>query len=113
MLTRFAYDSSYYSGNRARPKAFLPPKDKKTSVFRLGDFDHAMKLQHALDHARPVAPKGYAQVLAHRVLAIDGMGLEDETPPPLHVNITGWPDDLEHQKNIAQEIAAEASFIPA
>ena len=116
MLTRFAYSSSYYAaGNRVRHTAFMPPKDDlKTSVFRLGAVDHAGTLQHALEHCRPgQMPKGYAQVLSADVQAVQGLDLEDEEPPPCHVNIVGWPADIEEQKSLAIVIAANAAFVPA
>lgn len=115
-ICRFAVESSYYrpSNNTVRAKAFLP-KDGTTSVFRLGDLAHYARIVHGNEHVgtpRGKSVLGYAEVASTRVDE-HGLALIVDEPPPLHWNISEWPEDEDRQKLLALDLATLATFVPA
>jgi len=101
------------SDRSVRPDAFIPHPYPNLSVTRHVGLAEVVLWQIGQEIAdtRPARLHGRADFQAHtvtkRLLCIA------PTPEPKnHANITGWPPDKPSQKIIAQEIAAEAQFMP-
>lgn len=104
-LSRFLFSSNNYrlSDNTVRHSAFMPPEDKRLSVFRTSGLQEN-EIWRLGDALRAKPPLGRADISA---LAINKSGLTivpDDTPPR-HANILGWPDEASAIKLKALELA--------
>jgi hypothetical protein len=93
ILARYIYFRNHYrpSDNTVRYSAFMPPADKRLSVFRtsgLGEYG-IWALGESL---RPQPLKGRADITVAAVRET-GLALDADDIPPRHANIVGWPDD--------------------
>jgi hypothetical protein len=117
LVARFIMQRSHFrSDQTVKPDAFFPPHNLKLSVTRHRSATEseiwtiaqsvATKRQRTL-YGR--ADVGVSAFLRHR-LSVDSAPEQDN---PNHANVLGWPAEKAAQKNLAQEIAAEAGFKPA
>jgi len=98
---------------RVRPDAFIPHPYPDLSVTRHMDLSEAelWQIGQAIADKRPATLYGRADLRAKSVIK-KSLRIVPTSEPKNHANITGWPADKPSQKIIAQEIAAEARFIP-
>jgi len=96
-----------------RPDAFIPHPYPDLSVTRHMDLLEAELWQIGQEIAdkRPATLYGRADLQAISVIK-KSLRIVPTPEPKNHANITGWPADKPSQKIIAQEIAAEARFVP-
>lgn len=101
------------SGPSVRPDAFIPHPYPNLSVTRRKDLSEAELWQIGQEIAdkRPATLYGRADLQAISVIK-KSLRIVPTPEPKNHANITGWPADKPSQKIIAQEIAAEARFVP-
>ncbi len=118
LLARFVTVGSWVRADKTvRQDAFIPPKDLNLSVTRHLHLspEQLWKTGQAVANARLHTTLFGCADLA--VFAVTKTALRVEPAPiagnPQHAHITGWPLDKPAQKNIAQELAAAATFVPA
>ncbi|MDY7000562.1 MAG: hypothetical protein SVS15_02120 [Thermodesulfobacteriota bacterium] len=103
---------NYFSieNKRVKPKAFMPARDLKLSVYRVeGLTDQELWEIGENSVAQPSGRTlhGSAEILASRVLEKD-LNIDPDDIPPRHANVIGWPQEKHEQKSVAQELAAVA-----
>jgi hypothetical protein len=100
------------SDRSVRPDAFIPHLSS-LSVIRHIDLSEVELWQIGQEIAdkRPATLYGRADLQAISVIK-KSLRIVPTPEPKNHANITGWPADKPSQKIIAQEIAAEARFVP-
>ncbi len=116
LLARFVLQRSHVRSDRTvKPDAFLPPPNLELSVIRHRSAEPAelWAVGRAVAAKRQRTLYGRADVqtsvlLEHR-LSVVADAIEGN---PNHANVSGWPADKAAQKNIAQEVAAVADFVP-
>jgi hypothetical protein len=115
-LARYITSKSWYSRvkNRVKPRAFMPPIDRKLSVFRTDNLSEPeiwkIGLKNVIEKiVRPTNLHGRADIQALSIIE-SNLQIEPDNTPPRHANIVGWPELKEEQKSIAQELAAKASL---
>ena len=114
ILSRFILQTNWFSSseNRVKYAAFMPNRNRETSVFRtsgitndeiwnIGDREVSIKRD------KPIL--GRADIRTSNVISRDLRVVPSE-PPLRHANIIGWPDESSKQKLIAIELAAESLF---
>jgi hypothetical protein len=96
-----------------RPDAFIPHPYPDLSVTRHIDLSEAelWKIGQAIADRRPATLYGRADLQAISIIK-KSLRIVPTPEQKNHANITGWPADKPSQKIIAQEIAAEARFVP-
>ena len=52
---------------------------------------------------------GRADIVVAKIVERNGLRVELDNLPWRHASIVGWPDDKEHRKSIAQELARDAT----
>ena len=113
-MARFILFSDWIrkSDRSVRPEAFIPHLSG-LSVIRHIDLSEAELWQIGQEIAdkRPTTLYGRADLQAISVIK-KSLRIVPTPEPKNHANITGWPADKPSQKIIAQEIAAEARFVP-
>lgn len=114
LLSRFLFSSSDYAigERRVKPRAFLPPKDGKTSCFRVDGLTQAHIERLGKDKvaaARGKPLRGWATLKAS-IIASQGLSFDPDDTPPRHVNLASWPVDKDEQLEIAQELAAASKL---
>ena len=93
ILARYIYYRNHYrpSDNTVKYSAFMPPADKRLSVFRTSGLEeYAIWILGESLRAQPL--KGRADITAAAVRET-GLALDADDIPPRHANIVGWPDD--------------------
>lgn len=98
--------------NRVKPRAFMPPADLKTSLFRtLGlSEDETWSLgEEFVARPQKLTLRGRGDLLVCDI-AGTGLRVEPDEPPERHANIVGWSADKDKQRSVAQELAARASL---
>jgi hypothetical protein len=107
-LTRFIYQHGHFNATFAKPNAFLPGNQRKTSaalidemavpqIWQLGDILGSLR-------PTPAKPKARADFDAS-ILEKEKLIIEfDPEPHPRHVNLAGWPQEKDAQKNIANAL---------
>jgi hypothetical protein len=98
-----------------RPDAFIPYPYPNLSVIRHRDLSEKelWQIGQAIADKRPATATLYGRADLQAINVIKKSLRIVPTPEPKnHANITGWPADKPSQKIIAQEIAAEARFVP-
>lgn len=100
------------SDRTVRPEAFIPHLSG-LSVIRHIDLSEAelWQIGQQIADKRPTTLYGRADLQAISVIK-KSLRIVPTPEPKNHANITGWPADKPSQKIIAQEIAAEARFVP-
>lgn len=108
-LARYIYSKSYYrpSDNTVRHSAFMPPKNRRLSVFRIFGLreNEIWELGDNLRNDQPLL--GRADIKAGSVNGT-GLAVEADDIPHRHANIVGWPDDDSAIKLKALELAEKA-----
>lgn len=116
-LARYVLQRSHIRATTqtVKPDAFVPHPHRELSVTR-----HLMATEEELwlvgeDVAEATGKRLYGRAdIAASVCA--GQQLRIQPDPvannPNHANVHGWPADKPAQKAIAQELAAEAAFVP-
>lgn len=114
-LSRFLKSKRQYSKekNRVKEGAFLPPQDRKLSVFQTKEMSEAAIWELGEEafsaSKKPVTLRGRADLSVSAVLKTN-LKVEPDNDPPRHANIIGWPEEKSDQKSIAQELASEATL---
>ena len=114
-LSRYIYQSGHFSAanQRIKQNAFLPKRGEtrisaatidglaEPAVWQIGD---------VLGRARANPADAIARSdFAPEILAPLNLSLElDTAPHERHVNICGWPEEKEEQKNIAQDLCDQS-----
>jgi len=105
------------SDNTVRPDAFMPPRDLNLSVTRHIGLSEESLWKIGKQVISKFAEKRPAELIGRADLLVETI------PPPLraepvpvpenpnHAHVTGWPTDKPSQKNIAQRLAAAATFL--
>ena len=115
-LARFLFQRSHFSGmSRVKYGAFLPSKQGQTSVHRVFDLTHGEicgigkegVLARMEDQTKILY--GWAEVSVAHVEAT-GLEINPDDTPPRHANIIGWPAEKHEKKQIAIDLAAEATL---
>lgn len=113
-LARFLRHSSQYSAvaNRVRHSAFMPPRSRRLSVFRISDMGDQEIWALAADVVSPDREvKARADLTPHHVRAA-GLEIESEpSPHPRHADIIAWPSDKPEQMDAAKELAVQATLV--
>ena len=118
-LARYILQRSHVRpGNLSvKPDAFMPPPSLELSVTR-----HLSATEEELwsigedvaaKRCRTLYGRGDIQTVAclHLKLVVKAAPLVIP-PNPNHAHILGWPTEKSAQKNVAQQIAADAAFVP-
>lgn len=115
-LARFILFSGWIRSNESvRPDAFIPHPYLDLSVTRHKGLtrQELWQIGQGIADARPTTLYGRADIRAREVRR---QSLDVEPKPvaenPNHANVSGWPTDKPAQKIIAQELAANANFVP-
>jgi hypothetical protein len=112
LLARFLLQRSHFNLNQqvVKPIAFLPPGDLRTSVFRTYDLSDDEIWTLGLDRVAYPSGRtlyGRAELNVASVMSV-GLQVEADDVPLRHASICGWPREKDHQKSLAQELAANA-----
>ena len=115
LLARYLIQSKDFSraGNYVKARAFMPPPDRKTSVFQINGLTDNEIWDIGEDHvARPQEKTlhGRGDILAAAVEKTKVLKIHYDNIPLRHANIIGWPEEKDRQKLLAQELAAEAEL---
>lgn len=109
-LSRFIYSRNHFraSDHAVRYSAFIPPEDKRLSVFRISGLQEA-EIWGIGEGLRQQQLQGRADIKAEIAIEI-GFGIEADDIPPRHANIIGWPDEASEVKLKAMELAEKAQL---
>lgn len=111
VICRYLYQKGHYtlSTGRVKPRAFHPPADYRTSVYRTLDLNEGAIWSLGDKHAsrQGQLPIARGDLTANEV-GLGGLRLEASPPPPRHADIIGWAQDKDAMMSQAQEIAASA-----
>ena len=93
------------------PRAFMPPPNRKTSVFQINGLTESEIWDIGEEVVRPNGKTLYGRgdILAVQIEKTK-LRIDYDNTPPRHANIIGWPEDKDEQKSLAQELAAEAKL---
>ena len=106
------------SDNTLKPDAFMPPRDLNLSVVRRIGLSEETLWKIGQDVVSGIAEKGPAVLIGRADLIVHSIPppLNTERAPlptnPNHAHVTNWPSDKPSQKNLAQRLAAVASYLP-
>ena len=108
ILARYIFHRNHYrpSDNTVKYSAFMPPADKRLSVFRTPGLseDAIWELGESL---RKQSLLGRADIAAAVVSDVE-LAIEADDIPHRHANIVGWPDDQSAVKLKALELSERA-----
>lgn len=110
ILARYIFTKSQIriSDRMVKYSAFIPPEDRRLSVFRISGLQDA-EIWKIGEKLRSQTLLGRADVESALVKKI-GLGIEADDIPARHANIIGWPDELSAIKLKAMELAKEAEL---
>lgn len=107
------YSKSCYrpSDNTVRHTAFLPPKDRCLSVFRISGLNETKTWQigERIGLQRSLPLLGRADIKAVAVNET-GLSIDADDIPPRHANIVGWPNEVSAIRLKALELAEKAQL---
>lgn len=114
-VARFITQKTYYrSSNRTvRHNAFMPNRDRETSVYRIIDLDDVEIFaigRHFVADEMKKPLIGRADIVVSKILERDLRVEPYPNPHPRHANIVDWPEDESKHKLIALELADEAEL---
>lgn len=114
-LARFVLFRGWIRGSSStvKPDAFIPypyPDLSMTRHLGLSENDIWQIGQEVAD-SRPATLYGRADVQALH-LKRQSLRIVPTPEPKNHANVTGWPKDKPAQKIIAQQLAADARYVP-
>lgn len=115
VLCRYLFQSKEFSREKRIVKrfAFMPARDGATSVYHTTGLSTEEISELSRIHVEPERQKaayGWAEIQVEAVRAVH-LELDYNNDPPRHINLTGWPDEKDHQISIAQQLAASASLV--
>ena len=113
-LSRYAIHSNHFNTYGVTSLAFMPPKDRKLSVFCTTD----LSLQDIKNLAKKnLSGKvyGHAPFFPATAEAL-GLSADYNNEPERHVDIINWPEKKEQQKTLARRLAEAVNeagtFVP-
>ena len=114
-LARYLLQKTHYSAlnSRVKPGAFLPNRERQTSVFLIRGLSEQEIWQIGEEHVSGPLDKrlrARADVIVSTVEE-QGLRVDLDNIPPRHANIIGWPEEKSAQKLIALELASRASLV--
>ena len=100
------------SNNTVKPDAFVPYPYPDLSVTRHIELSEAeiWKIGQQVADQRPATLYGRADIRALSVKR-QSLGIVPTLEQKNHANVIGWPKDKPAQKNIAQQLAADAHYV--
>jgi len=109
-LARYIYSRNHYRSSDSTVKyaAFIPPQDKRLSVFRISGLAEK-EIWDMGNKLRAHSILGRADIRAADV-SETGLQLDPDDIPQRHVNITGWPEESSAIKLKAMVLAEKARF---
>jgi hypothetical protein len=112
-LSRYLFSKNNFSQAKhiVRYTAFMPPPDKRLSVFRTLDLPEATvwAIGDDVGRQRNKTLLGRGDIKAVAVHEV-GLAIDPNDVPPRHANIIGWPDDDSAIKLTAIELAQRAEL---
>lgn len=112
-LTKFIFNRSQFSpsNNRVKYSAFMPPPNRRLSVFRIAGFaeNDVWEIGETIGERRtlPLSARADIKVL---FVAETGLKIDADDIPPRHVNIIDWPEDHSAVILKAKELARKAQL---
>lgn len=121
LVTRYIISKSQRwkeGGFRLKPAAFLPRRNPEgrweLSVFKINDLTDReiwdLAREHVLPRGRSLHGRGDLTDTAVRATKV--LHIEFDNSPPRHGNILSWPDEIDDQLALAQELAEQARHVP-
>jgi hypothetical protein len=109
-VARYIYQSNHYrpSDNTVKHHAFMPPDDKKVSVFRTEGLAES-EVWALSDAQGDRIVKARADIVI-RVINATGLQIDPDDEPPRHANIVGWPSDKEASMEKALLLAKQSQL---
>lgn len=114
-LAKFIFNKSQFSSsnNRVKYSVFLPPPNRRLSVFRIS----GLSVQEVWEigetvgllRAIPLSPLARADIKASSVLDAE-LEIDADDIPPRHANIVGWLEEDSAIKLKAIELAEKAQL---
>lgn len=100
------------SNNTLRHNLFSPPNSLKLSVFNISELQNEKIWELADLHVAPFRGPviGRADLSGNQIVE-EGLQLEEASPPPRHMDITGWPEEKEKRLTIAKSFALKSIFV--
>jgi len=97
--------------NSVKPGAFLPSRNRETSVFRTHGLDQYEIRAIGVEVGNPSDRelKAWGDVLAGIVFDV-GLNVRPDNVPERHAAIIGWPAQKDEQLSLAQRLAADAAL---
>lgn len=115
LTTRFIFARDQFDATKdvVKSGAFLPPKDRRLSIYRIQGCSKPKVwwLGHwyvARKRKKPILARGDLQALGFCQLNLHIR--PDGDPHPRHANVEGWPDKSEHKMK-AVELANRARLV--
>ena len=111
-LSRFIRFKSYIaiSKHRVKPGAFLPPPNKKLSVFHTEHINEIQIWQLADKHISLEKRVKFRADITSKNVEETNLSIDLDNKPKFHANIIGWPDRKDMQKAYAIKLASVAEL---
>lgn len=114
-ITRYIMSTSQFSVKNSIVKhnAFMPPKNRKQSVYRTSALSEQKIWQIGNDCvAAPQEKNIYARgdLVALYIFKTGLKVVPDKKPHPKHADITGWPEEKHEQLMLAKVLAKKATL---
>lgn len=111
-LTRFIRSGKHVTESKGRVKhqAFMPPDDKKLSVFHIEHMNNRTIWKLADNHLGHTKRIRFRADISAGVVGTVGLKVVCDDEPEHHAEIVGWPDEKEKRKLRAMELAAQAEL---
>ena len=111
-ITRYYFNSkNFRADNTIKHNEFMPPANKRMSVYRTTDLSSDQILDIGRMFVEPQRNKpivGRGEMKALEVINCELEINPDTTPHPRHANIEGWYEDTEKNRLKALKLAAVA-----
>ncbi len=112
LVARFLTQKGHYSSekNIVKPSAFLPNRNRETSVFGIDNLSHQEIISIGLNNISTqsgTAPKGRAEILTKEIYNAK-LDIDYNDIPPRHCNIINWPEQKHSQKLKALILASKS-----
>ena len=114
-ICRFLFGTDYYRplDKSVKHNAFMPNKEGETSVYRTISLNDEKIYDLGKRFVEPVRKKpikGWADILASRIMEQQLRVAPKPNPHPRHANIVDWLEDREKNRRIAMELASESEL---
>ena len=117
IIARYLTSSKWFSreNNRVKHNAFLPPPSMKLSVFRIDNLSESKIWEIGQKRVvnKIIPPRnlyGRADIKTLNILET-GLEIHLDNIPPRHADIVNWPNEKSKRKEIALELAENASLV--